>query len=123
MTDQSKRRRCSPLTGAERDIARDWVMELRTGQRLTIRQISAQVGLGYGTVHQLLTEAGKPQERPVITGTQRDELRKRCVTLYRDNGLTMRQVAEKVGHNYYLVFRLLHEAGIAIRSRGGRKQQ
>ena len=53
-----------------------------------------------------------------ITGTARDELTVELVRKY-DNGASIRQLAEDTGRSYGFVHRLLAEAGVTLRGRGG----
>lgn len=53
--------------------------------------------------------------RPAIRGRERDDLRREVVRLYRDEGLTLRQAAQRTGHDFTLMHRLLVEAGVPRR--------
>jgi hypothetical protein len=53
-----------------------------------------------------------------ITGTARDELTVEVVKKY-DNGASIRQLAEDTGRSFGFVHRLLVDAGVTLRGRGG----
>jgi DNA-binding IclR family transcriptional regulator len=54
-----------------------------------------------------------------VGNTARQELTARCVAMYTKEGLSIDAIAQKTGRSYGLVHRLLGEAGVTMRPRGG----
>lgn len=65
--------------------------------------------------------SGSYRGRQVI-GQQRKELTDQVVAEYLD-GRSVRQIANTIGRSYGFVHRLLREAGVEMRSRGGPRRR
>lgn len=56
--------------------------------------------------------------RPHLTGPDRKRAAKQAADLY-DRGASVREVADRIGRSYGFAHKLLLEAGVTLRSRGG----
>lgn len=75
--------------------------------------LSRAYGISKTGLRELLQAEGVSMRRQAIT----PEDAERAVQLY-ENGLTIKQVVEKVGYSFGTIRRVLHENGVAMRASG-----
>ncbi|MET7394233.1 hypothetical protein ABZS66_12135 [Dactylosporangium sp. NPDC005572] len=86
---------------------------------MAMRKISARTGLPFRRVHTILVESGTPLRPSGRQPAARVDVEAaEVVALYADS-VSIRMVAAKAGIPYHAARRLLKEAGVTLRSRGG----
>lgn len=61
--------------------------------------------------------------RTLIRGEQREQLAARAAKLYREQGASVRAVAAELAVSYGFAHRLLVDAGVELRARGGARRR
>ncbi|OEV09287.1 helix-turn-helix domain-containing protein [Streptomyces nanshensis] len=57
--------------------------------------------------------------RTPLTGTQREQFSQKVVTAYCERRYSIREISEETGRSYGAIHRLLKDAGVELRGRGG----